>query len=179
MLTLGAFGLTFLAFERTVGAIGLTLGDLGIHLGDFWLHLGGLGGSLGILWLILEPLGCILGGLGRPKPAQSGPGRRSLDIAKTRENRRVFMGLGGWRLPGWHQNCIVDASVAHRECWMAAGWQLAGWLPPPRCEDEVYWLAAPGGALPRVVRAADEYVYGPIIMDLKGSFFRTCFVPHV
>ena len=89
-------------------------------------------GVLGAPWelrgFILEPLGSILGSLGRPKPAQSGPGWRSLDIVKTEENCRVLMGLGGWRLPGWHQNCILDASVAHRECWMAAGWQLAGWL---------------------------------------------------
>ena len=77
-------------------------------------------GVLGAPWelrgLILEPLGFILGGLGLPKPTQSGPGWHSVDIAKTYETYMVFIGLRGWRLPGWCQSGIVDAWIAQLGC---------------------------------------------------------------
>ena len=89
---------------------------LGSTLMPLVLTWGVLGAPWELLGLILESLGSILGGLGRPKAAQSGPGRRSLDIAKTYENRRVFKGLRGWRLPRWHQSGILGAWIAHLGC---------------------------------------------------------------
>ena len=89
------------------------LGVLGLQLAVSW-------GVLEVSWaglgLMLEPVGIILGCLGRQKVVQSAPGCNLADIVETYENSSVFIGLRGWRLPRSRQNGILDTLVAQLGC---------------------------------------------------------------
>ena len=100
------------SLSRLWAYCGCLLGHFGEHWGPLrrlWAPLGGLGGSLGGHWellgLTLEALVCILGRLGLPKLAQSGPECHLADMANTHENRRFLRvdGLEAAKLaPKWH-----------------------------------------------------------------------------
>ena len=89
------------------------LGVLGLHLAVSW---GALEAPWAGLWLMLEPVGVILGCLGHQKVVQSAPGCHLANIVETYENSSVFIGLRGWRLPRSRQNGILDTLVAQLGC---------------------------------------------------------------
>ena len=66
-----------------------------------------------LLGCLLDSLGGILGRFWHPKLVQSGPAWHLIDIAKTFKNRSVFKVLEGWRMPGWHQNNVMEAPGRH------------------------------------------------------------------
>ena len=103
------FGGTWTHYGRLLAHFGRSLAPLGSHFGC-------LGGSRASPWLILEPMGFILGCSGHPKVVQSGPGRHLADIVRIDENKCFFMGWRGWRLPSWRQIGILDAVGAHLGC---------------------------------------------------------------
>ena len=47
------------------------------------------------------------------KLVQSGPAWHLTDIAETFKNHWFFKGLGGWGMPGWHQNNVLEAPRKH------------------------------------------------------------------
>ena len=125
---LGNFGMLVAYYGGLVGHFGgpgRTLGSTLMFLGSTWA---GFWGPWKLLGLILELLGSILGCLGHPKLAQSGPGWHLADLVETYENTRVFYGLRGWRLPSWHQNDVLEALAAHPGCPECFVDELDGWL---------------------------------------------------
>ena len=107
LLALEASGLTFRASKPAKGRFS-------IHLRGHWCPpcclLAPFGDSWEVQWLILEPLGAVLGCLGCPNPLQNGARWHLVDIAKTYENWRVFYGLEGLELaklaPESHFGCL-------------------------------------------------------------------------